>query len=87
MANQKLDTLGDLSRHGLLVLFRCPGCGRESRFEPRDMILTIGLSRTIRDIRGACSWCGRRGVRAEINPHSLKPDRPRTATPDGRGKS
>ena len=35
MGSRRLDTLGNITRHRLLVLSRYP-CGRETRYDPRD---------------------------------------------------
>ena len=71
MGSRRLDTLGDIARHRLLVLFRCP-CGRETRYDPRDIILMIGSSgRAVTTLKGTCGGCGRRGIRAAIDPNSV----------------
>lgn len=71
MGQRRLDTLGDISRYGLLVLFRCR-CGRETRYEPLDLVKMLGSSGlSLADLRGRCSGCGKRGVRAIIDPLSM----------------
>ena len=71
MGQRRLDTLGDISRHGLRLLFRC-SCGRETRYEPMDVAKMTGNSgRELADIRGRCTACGRCGVRPVIDPHSI----------------
>jgi hypothetical protein len=71
MGSRRLDTLGDIARHHLLVQFRCP-CGRETRYAPSDIIKMIGSSgRAVSGLKGTCSACGRRGIRATIDPISV----------------
>ena len=71
MGQRRLDTLGDIARHGLRLLFRC-GCGRETCYEPMDVAKMTGNSgRGLADIRGRCTACGRRGVRPIIDPASM----------------
>ncbi|GEO42028.1 hypothetical protein SAE02_61760 [Skermanella aerolata] len=71
MGSRRLDTLGDVARQGLLVLFKCP-CGHEARYAPRDIIGMIGSSgRDVTGLKGICRACGRRGVRASIDPDSV----------------
>lgn len=71
MGSRRLDTLGDIARHRLLVLFTCP-CGRKTRYDPRDIIRMIGSSgRAVTTLKGTCHGCGRRSVRAAIDPESV----------------
>lgn len=72
MGQRRLDTLGDIGRHGLRILFRCPACGRETRCEALDVVRMIGASgRGVADLRGRCTGCGARGVRAMIDAPSM----------------
>lgn len=83
MGQRRLDSVGDLIRHALRVLFECPGCGRRTSLSANEVMLAVGVSggagRSVDGLRGRCTGCGRRGVRAVIDPDSLMPDRPRPA--------
>lgn len=70
MGYKRLQTLGDLSRHGMLLRVQCqnPRCRRMVFYRAADLSALYGRDRHVKDLRFACSECGLRMVLATPAP-------------------
>ncbi|MCW2242297.1 hypothetical protein [Azospirillum canadense] len=58
MSTKRLDCLGRLSYHGVLIPLKCTACGHFAEVQPGDLILRFGWAAEPERIPWRCSKCG-----------------------------
>lgn len=61
MGTKRLDTLGELARHGVNIPVLCRKCRRFVEVSPSPLALRFGWGRWPEDVPWRCSACGARG--------------------------
>jgi ribosomal protein L37E len=54
------DTLGQIGKDGLFLHIECRGCGHSAYFVASELASIVGTHRAPREVRFACSNCGKR---------------------------
>ncbi len=58
MSTKRLDSLGRLAYHGVLIPLKCTACGHFAEVKPSDFILRFGWAAAPERIPWRCSRCG-----------------------------
>ncbi|MFL7901602.1 hypothetical protein ACJ41P_10745 [Azospirillum argentinense] len=70
MGTKRLDCLGQLSRHNVMVAVFCKGCQHFAELDPAPLMMRFGWGAAPEDIPWRCSECGAGRSRILVGRHA-----------------